>query len=335
MKPALVDVSVLVVFFNRPTMLAQVFAQIQKARPARLFLYQDGARNEQDIPLIEACREIVSHIDWECEVHRLYQERNFGCDPSGYLAHTWAFSLTDKCIVLEDDCVPALSFFQFCKEMLDKYENDPRVWMISGFNYDEISDVPYDYFFTSAFTISGWASWRRVIDHWDEHYSFLDDPFNRKQLAEVIKDRKYRSTFIETCEFHRKQNKAFFETIFWSSMMLNSALAIKPTRNMICNIGTSADSTHFAGSEKILPRPLRRIFTMKQLETEFPLKHPHYVIEYLPHKKNTYRILGWGHPYRKIARSFEELYLNVRYGNFKNIGRSIKYRIRKWLKKEI
>ena len=50
MKPALVDVSVLVLFFNRPTMLAQVFAQIQKASPARLFLYQDGARNEQDIP---------------------------------------------------------------------------------------------------------------------------------------------------------------------------------------------------------------------------------------------------------------------------------------------
>ena len=155
MKPALVDVSVLVLFFNRPTPLAQVFAQIQKARPARLFLYQDGARNEQDIPLMEACREIVSHIDWECEVHRLYQERNFGCDPSEYISQKWAFSQTDKCIVLEDDDVPALSFFQFCKEMLDKYENDPRVWMISGFNHEEVSDVPYDYFFTRFFPFGG------------------------------------------------------------------------------------------------------------------------------------------------------------------------------------
>ena len=41
--PALVDVSVLLIFFNRPDTFAQVFEQVRKARPARLFLYQDGA----------------------------------------------------------------------------------------------------------------------------------------------------------------------------------------------------------------------------------------------------------------------------------------------------
>ena len=42
MKPALVDVAVLILFFNRPRQLAQVFEQVKKARPSRLFLYQDG-----------------------------------------------------------------------------------------------------------------------------------------------------------------------------------------------------------------------------------------------------------------------------------------------------
>ncbi len=53
MKPALVDVSVLILFFNRPKLLAQVFEQVKKARPARLFLYQDGPRGERDMPGIE------------------------------------------------------------------------------------------------------------------------------------------------------------------------------------------------------------------------------------------------------------------------------------------
>ena len=75
MKSALVDVPVLILFFNRPQQLSQVFEQVKKARPSRLFLYQDGARNERDLPGIKACREIVSQIDWECEVERLYQER--------------------------------------------------------------------------------------------------------------------------------------------------------------------------------------------------------------------------------------------------------------------
>lgn len=75
--------------------------------PSRLFLYQDGAREnrESDIELIKECREIVSDIDWKCEIHTKYQETNFGCDPSEYIAQKWAFSIVDKCIVIEDDDV--------------------------------------------------------------------------------------------------------------------------------------------------------------------------------------------------------------------------------------
>ena len=134
MKSALVDVAVLILFFNRPRQLAQVFEQVKKARPSRLFLYQDGPRGEKDLPGIEACRQVVADIDWECEVHQLYQKKNYGCDPSEYISQKWAFSHADKCIVLEDDDVPSVSFFRFCKEMLDRYENDTRISMIAGFN---------------------------------------------------------------------------------------------------------------------------------------------------------------------------------------------------------
>ncbi len=139
MKPSLVDVPVLILFFNRPQQLSQVFEQVRKARPSKLFLYQDGPRGERDLPGIKACREVVDQIDWECEVHRKYQEKNYGCDPSEYISQKWAFSMVDKCIVLEDDDVPSVSFFTFCKEMLDRYEQDTRITMIAGFNNEEIT----------------------------------------------------------------------------------------------------------------------------------------------------------------------------------------------------
>ena len=187
MKPALVDVSVLILFFNRPKLLAQVFEQVKKARPARLFLYQDGPRGERDMPGIEACRKVVADIDWECEVHHNYQEKNYGCDPSEYMAQKWAFSLSDKCIVLEDDDVPAVSFFGFCKELLDKYEHDTRISMIAGFNNEEITpDITSDYFFATTFSIWGWASWRRVTDQWDEFYTFLEEPHPHTALPQRL-----------------------------------------------------------------------------------------------------------------------------------------------------
>ncbi len=110
-----------------------------------------------------------------------------------YRAVTWALSMTDKLIILEDDCVPSLSFFPFCKEMLDRYEHDTRVSMIAGFNTDEVSpDVGSDYFFTSVFSIWGWATWRRVAEAWDSDYAFMHDEYNRRQLEKLIRSRHYR-----------------------------------------------------------------------------------------------------------------------------------------------
>ena len=331
-QPYKTDIAVLMLFFNRPDYFKQVFDEVKKARPSRLFLYQDGPRGEKDLPGIEACRAIVNdeQIDWECEVHRNYQEKNQGCDPSGYLSHKWAFSLADKCIVLEDDVVPSQSFFPFCKEMLDRYEHNDCITMIAGFNTDEITpDVPYDYFFTSVFSIWGWASWRRVIDKWDSTYSFLDDKFNMQQLKALVKQRKYRNDFIKMCYAHRANGKPYFESIFWSTMLFNNGLAIMPTKNLINNLGLSADSTHFSGSLKTTPQGYRRIFIMKRYELDFPLKHPKYFIDHVAYKERLYKVNAWGYPWIKVGRSFEELWLNLKCGNFKRIISAIGNRFRK------
>ena len=178
LHPAKIDVAVLLLFFNRPSTFRLVFDEVRKARPSRLFLYQDGPRSDKDLQGIAECRAIAEQIDWECDVHRMYQEKNVGCDPSEYISQKWAFSIVDKCIVLEDDDQPSQAFFPFCKEMLDRYEHDDRISMVAGFNVDEVTPgVPYSYFFTSVCSIWGWASWRRVIDKWDGSYSFLDDEF--------------------------------------------------------------------------------------------------------------------------------------------------------------
>ena len=330
----MVDVSVLILFFNRPDALEAVFREVRKAQPTRLFLYQDGPRGERDLAGIEACRKVVENIDWPCEVHRKYQEKNFGCDPSEFISQKWAFSMTDKCIVLEDDDIPSQSFFTFCKEMLDRYENDQRISMITGTNYDEKTpDMPYDYFFATTFSISGWASWRRVIDQWDEHYTFLDDEFNLRQLDDYIKERKYQQNFIEFCRYHRSKKIAYYETIFHAQIFFSSGLSIVPRVNMISNLGACGEGVHLSGTNEDLPRAYRRIFEMGHHELEFPLRHPKYVIENVKYKDRMFRIQGWGHPWIKIGRSFEELWINLRKGNFKKIGTSIKARVLKLMGK--
>lgn len=332
MQPAKIDIAVLILFFNRPDALSAMFEEVRKARPSRLFLYQDGPRDERDLPGIEACRKVVEDIDWECDVRRLYRERNFGCDPSNFLSQKWAFSMADKCIVLEDDDIPSQSFFPFCKEMLDRYEHDTRISMITGINYDEKTPgMPYDYFFATTFSISGWASWRRVIDQWDEHYTFLDDAYNMQQLEELIKERKYQKDFVEFCRYHRKSGKAYFETIFHAAIFFNSGMSIVPRVNMINNLGACGEGVHLSGTNATMPRAYRRIFEMGRHELDFPLRHPRYVIENVKYKDRMFRIQGWGHPWIKIGRSIEELWLTMRHGEWKRILPAVRNRIRKLL----
>ena len=332
LPPAENDVAVLLLFFNRTEVLQRTFDAIRKARPAHLFLYQDGPRNEADIPKTEAARRIVTdeEIDWQCDVQRNYQTNNKGVWAATYDSQQWAFGLHDKCIVLEDDSTPAVSFVRFCTEMLHRYEHDQRIWMICGFNHEEQTDAPYDYLFTTVFSIWGWASWRRVVSQWDAHCSVLDDAFNLHQLEACLDNR--RQGWKEMIKVMRKRQTLpvpFYETVFWSAITLNNGLTIVPTRNMIQNTAVSADAAHYNVPLKTLPRRLQQLLTMPAHDVTFPLRHPRYVIENVEYKKRVFRIMAWEHPWIKVGRSLEELDRNLRYGNFSHISSSIVQRIRK------
>ncbi len=325
------EVGVLLIFFNRPDRFREVFEEVRKARPDRLFLYQDGPRGEHDMEGIKACREIAEQIDWPCHVERFYQEHNVGCDPSEFIAQKWAFSFVDRCIVLEDDDVPTQSFFRFCQELLDRYADDERITMIAGFNSDEVTpDADADYFLTSVFSIWGWASWRRVIDQWDEHYTWLDDPEKVSHIERLMASGTLRRDFLRMCRDHCASGKAYYETIFWSHMILSGGLAIMPAKNQINNRGLSDDSTHYSGSLATTPRRLRRQFTMQRHELTFPLRHPVELTENEAFRKRVYLRNAWNNPWRKVQYSVEELWLNLIHGNFAAIGKAIGKRFAKW-----
>lgn len=323
------DSAVLLLFFNRPDHLGAIFEEIRRARPPHLFLYQNGPRSEADLPRMEACRRTFEHIDWPCQVHRNYQTVNRGCDPSEFLSQRWAFSIVEKCVVLEDDDIPSPSFFRFCDEMLARYEHDERVGMIQGFNLEEHTPDcgASDYFFSSNFSIWGWASWRRVVSRWDEHYSWLDDPAAVRRIEALTRERRLRTDFLPMCRAHRASGKAYYETIFHAHLLLHSQLAVVPHSNMISNMGVTSDSVHFAGSVRTLPSGYRRIFTMGRHDLAFPLRHPAFLIDHVAYRRRVYRIMAWRHPWVKAWRSLEELLINVRHGQWRRIGQAVANRL--------
>ncbi len=284
MTKAKVDVPVLMIFFNRPNMLERVFEQVKLAKPSKLFLYQDGAREgrNDDIENVKKCREVVEQVDWECEIHRLYQNKNYGCDPSEYLAIRWFFDHVEQGIILEDDDVPAISFFTYCKELLDKYSDDERIATISGMNHlEKWKPNGADYFFAHASSIWGWATWKRFVDLWDTKYSFLESEKKLQVMknnfieSKTMKsDRVSFELYVEKCKEHQKTGKEFYETLVSSTRLLHNQLGIFPTQNMISNIGNEGESTHGPSSLKLLPKATQKVFNIPRYEIKDSLKHP-------------------------------------------------------------
>ena len=328
----LTDVAVLLIFFTRTETLRRTFGAIRQSRPTRLYLYQDGPRNDGEREKLAAARAIVSdeQIDWPCEVHRNYQETNSGAWASNYRAERWVFSEQESAVVLEDDSTPSASFIPFCKELLDRYADDRRVGLIAGFNHEGVTDAPYDYLFTTVMPIWGWATWRRVVDQWDEDYGVVDDRFDMHQLEALVGSRRHGwREMVRKMRSHRQVGQPIYETQLWQSLMLSSGLTIVPTRNMISNSGVSSDSAHFTAELRTLPKAMQRLMTLPSYDVSFPLRHPKYVIENVEYKDRVFRIMAWEHPLVKTGRSLEELWLNLRHGSLRHIWTSVVHRVRK------
>lgn len=328
MKKWEIDVPVLITFFVRDEVLEPVFESVRQARPSTLLLWQDGPRANRpdDLEGIKRCREIVDKIDWECTVHRNYHDENMGCDPSTFLAQKWAFSIVDKCIILEDDMVCSQSFFRYCKELLDRYEFDDRINHICGVNFlDNRVNCPDDYLFTYSGT-GAWASWKRVAKGWDEVYSFLDDTYYLKQLRKKF-GRTFDSSYSVALN-RRKQGIAFWETILGFDCKLNNRLVIIPRRNLVSNIGVTENATH--GSDlKLMPKRIRECFYKDAEELSFPLKHPKYIVANEEYMDELYKFSGMGHPFIRLNRKIEYIARCIYYGEFKKLFKGVINRIKK------
>lgn len=271
---------VTLIFFNRPDTLKQVFEQIRKARPYKLYLVQDGPRKNcpEDAERILECRRITQEVDWECQVFCNYSEENLGCGIRPQSGISWTLSQEEKTIILEDDCVPELSFFRYCDELLERYQDDDRVSYISGLNHFENWDFgEKSYGFTRQGAIWGWATWRRAWATYDYAVSAISDAYLQKQLEYIGMEGRVK-TWIRTNQLVKQNIKISYWDIQWGFVKhTQNQLVIVPQSNLIRNIGVGADSTHAKGLGN---RHVKYddFNNMPTSPMEFPMKHPDYMI---------------------------------------------------------
>ncbi len=313
---AINDVPVQINIWIRPECQKKQFEVIRQARPSILFIVSDGGRNEEEWAAIRQNRALYENgIDWKCDVHKIYFDTNQGMYQTAIKAYEIIWSMVDYCIFMEDDIVPSLSFFPFCKELLEKYRDDERVNMIAGFNHLNNYERPSaDYFFSQQAILWGYATWKRVYEQfYDFHYG--KDPYVMDLLNHETRNHETLRKKINAYADHDyyQGHLAFEEYFLEFGTYAYRQLNIIPTRNLCANIGATENSAHFTELQ-YQPKAIRKIFNSPTYTYEFPLKHPDYFIPDYYYDRKVHEINADNGFINKTKRQIERKYLYIKSG---------------------
>jgi len=251
------DAPVLFLVFNRPDHTARVFARIREVKPKYLFIAADGPRSTHpgDAEKCAKVRELITQgIDWECDVKTLFRDKNLGCGYGPASAISWFFNEVEEGIILEDDCLPDISFFSFCKNLLEYYRNDTRVMHIGGNNFQgKNSHRRTSYYFSSYPHIWGWATWRRS---WSK-YDYMLSKYNETDIIDGMKWYRFKKNEIDFWRPLFKEQAENSRDDVWDyqwtyAVWRNKGVCILPTVNLIRNIGFDNEATHTSNSSSEL-----------------------------------------------------------------------------------
>jgi len=258
-----VEEPVLVIGFNRPDHLSQVLDRLRQVGVNNIFAAVDGPRGPGDEEAVRACRKLITDIDWAKSVCTNFQKENLGCGRGVTAAITWFFEKVDRGIILEDDIVPVPSFFDFCIELLDRYEDDERVFAVSGCNLvpnEGLEDPEAPYRFAQITHVWGWATWRRA---WQQHRLELDDWYRELPPRSLWagSGRSIPGLLFWAGNFEAIR-RGIVDTWDWPmnfAAMKSGQLTATSNVNLVENIGFDEQATHTTeGTSGLLPVGIAR-----------------------------------------------------------------------------
>ena len=274
------DIPVVIFIFKREKAV-EIINRIGQVKPKKLYILSDQGRNDEEKERVLECRKKVeAAIDWDCEIIKNYADENRGVYQNIGEGAKWVLRREKWAIFLEDDNLPEITFFEFCKEMLHKYENDTRILWVCGTNYlgEYTSKFGESYVFTKHMLPCGWASWSTKFElFYDGLLKNAEDEMvcdrMKKNYCNKRVYKQYRSLIMKEYE----RIKSGQRPVSWDyqmdfSIKANNLLGICPCRNQIKNIGVDSDSIH--GGNTFDSVMTKRFCGMESYPLSFPLVHP-------------------------------------------------------------
>jgi hypothetical protein len=264
---------ILLIAFNRPDTTIEVMKAIRAAKPQRLYVVADGWRNSIDRSKCERVRQIAENaVDWPCALMMRCHDNNLGCRYGPVNAISWFFENENEGIILEDDCLPSISFFRYCAELLEYYRTDNRIMCVTGDRFAPLINAdPFSYYFSHYAHCWGWATWRRAWRLYDDAMRRYPEWIEKKWFEPMSKLPNFAKFWKQQLDQSYFKQVQAWDYAWTFSCWSNGGLTCTPKVNLVSNIGFGPDATHCKERRSHWAK-------LPKFEMDFPLRHPTLVI---------------------------------------------------------
>ncbi len=313
------DIATVLFTYNRSQHTGKVLDALSKntVLPEKLYIFQDGLKREEHRVEWEKVNDLIHKVDF-CPTQLWVRDQNIGVAASVVSGINYVLENHDAVIVIEDDCVPAVSFERFMVQCMEKYMDNKQVWCVGGCaDPVELKKDRYDVYGCGRTSSSGWGTWK---DRW-EKFSF--DYNVLKRLRGDKNGSRVLATWGNDCEemlLNDVAGRSDAWDIYWTLLVFeNAGICVLPYESLIQNIGFDGSGVHSGTSDKydvnvsdeivsefVLPAQIELLQTTKEAYVD--LYGSYTAINLEAASKENVIIYGLGRFFRQFEKDINERY---------------------------
>ena len=247
--------------YNRPWHTRQTVEALQKnelATESELFIFADGpkanATEEQKEKIIQV-REYIHKINGFKKITIQEAEQNIGCADSIIQGISSVFEKYNKVIVVEDDIVTSKFFLRFMNKALDFFENDNRIFSISGYTFpSKTMKIPANYkndiYLSYRHGAWGWGTWKKRWESVDWEVSDFKEFCENPKLQKAFNRGGADMSGMLKAQMEGKIDA--WDIRFDYSLFKQNKFNIRPIKSLVKNVGLDNSGTHTGADEKLI-----------------------------------------------------------------------------------
>lgn len=247
--------------YNRPWHTQQTVEALQKndlATESDLYIFADGPKEnatEEQKEKIRQVREYIHNISGFKSLTICEKETNCGLANSVIAGVTEIINKFGEVIVVEDDIVTSRYFLKFMNEALDFFENNERIFSVSGYcapakTMKIPSSYKHDIYLSYRHGSWGWGTW---IDRWnkvDWELSDFTDFLNNQELQNAFNRGGADMSGMLKAQMEGKIDS--WAIRFDYSLFKNNCFCVRPVKSLVNNVGLDNSGTHTGANTKLI-----------------------------------------------------------------------------------